>query len=323
MTENLRGHLAYYKKHGISPVRYAEVGHAERMESLLRQLKVLPAYFAGRSVLEVAAGSGQTAQYIASLNPSQLTLVEPNPTGYADIISLNITDDHWNATLEDFNTIESFDVVVCQNWLGSSAHERGLLKKLCGLVSHGGILLITCMSETGMKANGLRREIAERLLVPGAPFDEQVAILVAAFGPHLATMKDMTRSHEDWVKDNMLNPAWAGIGLTLPMLINDIGGEFDILGTSPDFIEDWRWFKSLTGERGYNAHALAQIAAKDRWFLDYRIYSERDVSASIHALREAYQLLERTSFTVEDVANMQDFSSLFGRETIHVSLTKK
>jgi SAM-dependent methyltransferase len=314
------GHLEFYKKHAISPVRYKVEGHAAMTESLFRQLRVLPQCFRGRAVLEVAAGSGQTAQYVESLDPSLQVIVEPNPVGMAHIERLNLAAWHYSCTLEDFRYPDKFDIVICQNWLG--VNERHLLKKLASFVAPGGILLTTCMSTTGMLPNALRREIAERLLVPGAPFEEQVSILTRAFGPHLATMKDMTRTPEDWVRDNMLNPAWHGIGLTLRMLIKEIGADFDILGTSPDFVEDWRWFKSLTGKHLYNELALTEIQRKDRWFLDYRVFNEPALSDSMVALREGYRLLEQESFTVDDVAAMKDFKSLFGRETIHVSFSK-
>lgn len=320
----MTGHLEFYEKHGISPVRYAEEGHAERMDSLFRQLRVLPSCLYGASVLEVASGSGQTGQYLASLYPHLLVMVEPNGAGIGDILKLRIQADVVQSKLEAFNPERDYQFVICQNWLGCSEHERGLLRKVAGFVAPGGVLLTTVISETGLQANALRRQMAERLLIEGAPFGEQVDLLVRAFGPHLETMPDMTRSHEDWIKDNMLNPAWAGIGLTLPMLINELCGEFDILGTSPDFIEDWRWFKSLHGEKKtYNAHALKELERKDKWFVDARVFDRGDLSASYHALREAHQLLDRESFAVEDVAGMNEFNSLFGRETIHVSLTRK
>lgn len=341
MTEHNRGklkphpkhqtHLEYYRERNISPVRYTVDGHGERMESLLRQLRVLPEYFRGKEVLEVAAGSGQTAEYILSLGPDWLEVIEPNPAAIEQIEKIGLVRPRGGVKqikLEDYSGADNgditFDVVICQNWLGSSAHERSLVRKLASFVAPGGVLLMTVMSPTGLMPNALRRQLAERLLVEGADYDEQVATLARAFAPHLSTMPDMTRSHEDWVRDNMLNPAWQGIGLTLPMLVQDIGEEFDILGTSPDFIEDWRWFKSLRADRrGYNAHALAEIERKDRWFLDYRIYCERDVSVAVKALREAYQMLERKYFTVEDVASMLEFNQLFGRETVHVSLTRR
>lgn len=315
-------HLDYYAAHNISPVRYVEAGHAERRDSLYRQLRVLPAVFRGADVLEVAAGSGQNAAYLATLKPASFVIVEPNPAGVADLMNLGIHADIVENRLEDFNTTLNFDCVVCENWLGAAKRERAMIRKLAGFVRPGGLLLMTVISETGLYANGLRRQMAERLI--GTDYDENVALLVRAFGPHLATLKDMTRSHEDWVKDNMLNPAWQGIGLTLPMLVEEIGAEFDILGTAPDFVEDWRWWKGLHGEaKNYNTHVLLELQRKDAWFADYRVFHDARLLTTANAIKEAHAMIARDSFTASDVASMVDFKSLFGRETVHVSLVRR
>ena len=38
---------------------------------------------------------------------------------------------------------EPFDIVVCENWLGTAEHERRLFKKLGRLVADGGLLIVT------------------------------------------------------------------------------------------------------------------------------------------------------------------------------------
>lgn len=318
----MTSHLDYYQQHKISPVRYVEAGHAERRDSLYRQLRVLPWVFKDADVLEVAAGSGQNAAYVAGLNVRDHVIVEPNPAGIADLLRLNLAADVVQSTLEGYNPSRQFDICICENWLGAAKRERELIRKLAGFVRKGGLLLMTVISETGLYANGLRRQMAERLI--GSDYDENVKLLVRAFGNHLATLKDMTRSHEDWVKDNMLNPAWQGIGLTLPMLVEEIGAEFDILGTAPDFVEDWRWWKGLHGEaKTYNAHVLLELQRKDAWFTDYRVFHDTRLLTTANAIKEAHKMLERETFSAEDVAGMVDFKSLFGRETVHVSLVRR
>ena len=43
----------------------------------------------------------------------------------------------------------------------------------------------------------------------------------------------MTRGVADKVQDNMLNPAYFGIQLTVPMVLSDFASDFKVLGSSP------------------------------------------------------------------------------------------
>jgi ubiquinone/menaquinone biosynthesis C-methylase UbiE len=84
-------HLAFYKAHGISPVRQDISDwerHRQRRSALYRQLGILPSYLRGRSVLEVGPGSGHNALHTAGLEPSRFVLVEGNPTGIGHIRAL-------------------------------------------------------------------------------------------------------------------------------------------------------------------------------------------------------------------------------------------
>ncbi len=82
----------------------------------------------------------------------------------------------------------------------------------------------------------------------------------------------MTRSVTDWVQDNMLNPAYFGIVLTEPMLLEELGSRFDVLGSSPRFANDWRWFKGLCGSgRDFNSHVLNEYRKELHNFFDHRI----------------------------------------------------
>src|SRR5262245_37396888 len=85
------GHLDYYTRHGINPVRYDTSDlrlHFERRASLYRTLGVTPFAVRGQRVLEVAPGTGQNSLYLARLPPASLTLVEPNPFAVRDIASV-------------------------------------------------------------------------------------------------------------------------------------------------------------------------------------------------------------------------------------------
>lgn len=274
-------HLDYYIKHNISPVRYdlsSVDAHFERRASLYRSLGLLPLAFRHADVLEVAVGSGQNSFYVASLQPRSLTLLEPNPRGIADIQALYGSQKilHTAPTLiekklEDFRPNQLWDVVLCENWLGASPHERGLLRKLGSFVAKDGMLVVTAVSPIGFAPNMIRRALAAKLSKSGLSFEARTQLLVSAFSSHLATIDAMTRSAEDWVHDNMMNPAYFDLCLTVPMIVEELGAAFEVVGSNPVFAQDWRWFKALHGDaRQFNAHFLHEYRAVCHNFFDYR-----------------------------------------------------
>ena len=302
-------HLAYYRAHNISPVQYSgtKQQHFERRASLYRSLRLPPLAFRGARVLEIASGTGQNAEYLASLNPAFLELVEPYPARWvSQALPVKVM------TLENYEPSHPFDVVICENWIGRK--ELPLLQKLQTLVAPSGVLVLTCVHPLGFYPNLLRRKIAQRLIVGISDFEEQTDLLVDAFETHLSTLKDMTRSHRDWVQDMLLNPAVEHVAITFPMLMEKLGGAFTILGASPEFVSDWRWFKSLHGPaRAFNEQALEAYQAARERFCCVGAEDWHD------GAREAVALLARPLFKAQDVRRMGAFRSLFGRETLYVS----
>jgi SAM-dependent methyltransferase len=287
------GHLDYYTRHGINPVRYDTSDlrrHLERRASLYRTLGITPLAVRGARVLEVAPGTGQNSLYLARLHPTTLTLVEPNPVAGEDIAAVYaepgaapIVPRVVPCRFEEFENAEPYDIVVCENWLGDAPHERRLMRKLGRLVADGGLLVVTAVSPVGILPNVLRRALSNKLTDPDDPFAARTAALSQAFGPHLRTISSMTRGVTDWVHDNMLNPAYFGILMTVPMAVGELGGSFDLLGASPSFAADWRWFKGLCGaERDFNRHALAEYRAGLHNFFDHRaVLPARDPARNV------------------------------------------
>lgn len=301
-------HLEFYTKHDIAPVDYRMDdldAHLQRRGSLYRMLGLLPGAIRGADVLEVAAGTGQNSLYLASRMPRSLTLVEPNPAGLRRIEALyksvslpHVAPSVVNTTLETFEPPHPYDVVICENWLGRSDHERALLRKLAGFVRSEGALAVTAISPIGLIANILRRAIAVGVAHPGLSFEARTERLARTFGPHLSTITAMTRSVTDWVQDNLINPAYYDLVLTIPAIVDELGPSFEIVGASPSFAQDWRWFKALHGDaRAVNQHLLSEYRRYCHNYFDYRAQPaagdpslnerlERDALALIDAVRD-------------------------------------
>ena len=388
MSQRVRQtHLEYYREHQITPVHYdlhCLQSHLDRRHALYQQLSLLPLAFCHSNVLEIAAGTGQNSLYIAQLMPKKLVLLEPNEVAvsyikntYEQFATPHTQPQIVSTTLEHYEPENKFDIVLCENWLGTSEHEKQLLNKLSTFVAPQGALVLTTVSPIGFVPNLLRRFLAIYLCGEQQDFLQKTATLSAAFSNHLKTLSSMTRNVTDWVQDNMLNPAYFGLCLSIPTVIDRLKDRFDILGSSPGFATDWRWFKGIYGDqRRFNEHFLMEYWKNAHNFLDYRelpqsynpdtnfeleskafellhLISEhedayldrKDSTACAHnvwhalnefislipanfvaaqnGLKEVSQLIQVPgSITIQAVQEMTCFQSLFGRETIYVSLMR-
>ncbi len=320
-------HLEYYNQHGISPVHYV-VGnvqeHFERRASLYRSLALPPLAFRGARVLEVAVGSGQNSLYVASLMPESLTLVEPNPTGISEIRELyaqtavpHVSPILIETTLQDYSPDEKFDIVLCENWLGKVPHERALMRKLAGLLSERGMMVVTTLTPTGFLPNLIRRALSVKFSDPRLPFEIRTGQLVQMFAPHLAHMSAMTRSATDWVHDNMINPAYYDICLTIPDVLHNLDGLVSAVGTNPSFSTDWRWFKALYGEaREFNLHMIREYEASLHNFFDYQLeFPQSDVQLNRQIEQLCLEFLEAVRSYEISVLASQDSTECLAKLT--------
>jgi hypothetical protein len=150
-------------------------------------------------------------------------------------------------SLETFDQDFEYDIAIAEAWLGGVEHELGLIKKLSARVKPGGVLILTLQSPVGMLANVMRRLLAYELAFDMTDIQAQTQILMAAFSGHLSSMHAMSRLHEDWIQDNLLNPA-ALTGVLTPATLLKTLPNFDVYETYPKIMTDWRWYKELTGE---------------------------------------------------------------------------
>jgi SAM-dependent methyltransferase len=284
MTESL---LNFYRRHQISPVRqdiHDLRAHYGRRSALYRHLGILPAFLRGRTVLEIGPGSGFNSLYTASLAPARYVLVEPNPRGVDDIRQLFSTYQQFAEPIEivplavdEYDGAERFEFVFCEGMLalaGVPDPDR-LLHAVARHTAPGGLLVITCIDAVSQLAEVLRRFVAQWLIDPAGSLDAHIERLLPVFSPHLSTLKGMNRRHDDWIVDNLLNPASIGPLLSIADAVQALAGDFDAFGASPRFLTDWRWYKAIAGEADRNN----EIAVADYWANVHNLLDYRQLSA--------------------------------------------
>jgi SAM-dependent methyltransferase len=284
--------IEFYGKYNLATTRQNISDfqmYFEKRESLYLLLGILPSFFLDRTVLEVGPGSGYNSLYTATLKPSKYVLVEPNKAAVGDIWSLfskypdlgkRIRIEQ--ALLEEFSTTETFDFVLCEGMLNGVSDAKGTLAKLTSFVKPGGVLVITCVDSISYFPEILRRLFAQILIKRDEDLKKSVDILLPVLRPHLDALRGMTRYYEDWIVDNMINPAPVAYTVSIAEAITWIGDIFTVYGQSPRFITDWRWYKTLErGSRNFNERAVEQYWLNAHNLLECsRVFPQRDSSAN-------------------------------------------
>lgn len=299
--------LSFYKEHGISPVRQdvADLArHFERRNALFSHLGIPTRLLSGRRILEVGPGSGYNSLHLAVLNPLTLDLVEANPKGFEHIQKLfqgypdlasKLTV--YNQEVESFKTENPYDLVVCEAMLPSVSNPKATASLLGTFVAPGGILSVTCTDEVQAFGEAIRRLLVPFFVSKEMTIEQQVEILTPIFSPHLSTLKGMSRRHDDWVVDNLINPYYVTDFFSFEDAILALGDSFDVYGASPNIFTDWRWFKAVPlDSSSINDLALQQFNENHHSFLDYRsVFPARNVDDNknlVSALKRFHKATE-------------------------------
>lgn len=95
----------------------------------------------------------------------------------------------------------------------------------------------------------------------------------------------------DWILDNMAQPMADRQLLGLPQVLETLAGNYEVHGTQPRFLTDWRWYKSLTGESTqWNEVALSNYYSKNLNLIDKRFEYDSHSPAFGIWLEETAQL---------------------------------
>jgi len=295
-----RAYLDFYGRLNISPVAQdiSDLArHFERRTALYHHLGLPPRFIAGRTVLEFGPGTGHNALVTNSFSPERYVLVDANPMSLAELRQqlTRCFDDAGNCEIvdcqiEQFDSAERFDLVLCEGVIPTQRNPKAFLRHVAQFTAPGGVLVITCISPVSWVSEALRRLAAALLTDARDSIPAKLDRLRTFFAPHLQTLKGMTRSVDDWILDNMLQP-FVGELLSVEDAIRALRGNFDAYASSPRFLVDWRWYKDICGEEtGHNDVALEQAGMNLHNLMDYRFaFAPREASQNqrLHELCSA------------------------------------
>jgi 2-polyprenyl-3-methyl-5-hydroxy-6-metoxy-1,4-benzoquinol methylase len=257
--------IEYYGKHEISPVKQdlSDINiHYAKREKLYRQLGIPCIAFEGKHILEVGPGGGYNSLAFLAWG-GQCLFIEPNQTGVKEMRKLfgdyRIPSEQYEikeCTIEEAHIQEQFDIVIAEGFLHSIDNAEEIVKNLSLLVKNGGVIVITCMDSLSMFVEQIKRLVCHILIKDIFDYNKQVETCVDFFEAQMKSAKGMSRSVEDWVKDDMLNPAFNNDKiLTLEKAIQAFPEDFSVLGSSQKIFTDYSWYKDLNyKERNEVAH---------------------------------------------------------------------
>ena len=186
----MNDYIEYYDKNKISPVKQNIDDfnkHINKRIALLRHLGIHPNLIKGKSILEVGSGGGYNSMAIYNLKPSRYTIVEPNITGYSELIKnfnkfgFNDNVHFENCLLEDFKNDEKFDIIFCEGLIPGLKDSQAFLNMLVSKLMYNGIVVFTVSDEICTFFEIVKRHIANIITKNINNFDDKINILTKIF----------------------------------------------------------------------------------------------------------------------------------------------
>lgn len=148
--------------------------------------------------------------------------------------------------IEDFHPESQYEIILAEGFLHSIDNASEIIDKLFAMLTNGGVLVITCMDEQSVFVEQIKRLVAHIYIKDIQTYEEQVTILTSFFTGQMSNLKGMSRSVEDWVRDDILNPAFQNSNLlSIGKVIEMLPDNIEVLGTSQNMFTDYSWYKDV------------------------------------------------------------------------------
>ena len=280
MNSKMRPFLDFYGEHDIIPTNL-EIPNKHKFfqqrNFLLKALGIPPILVHGKNILEFGSGTGQKAVHLLSLMPNSYLAIDNNPKSVLATRDA-IRGSHFSGTAEvidrDFlehNFLDSYDLVLAELILSTQNEPERLLRKLLDLTSEHGILIITCHDPISLLSETIRKAIVLNENLIDENLTNSSIRITKFFEQDLDHLKGMNRVRTDWAIDQLIIP-WIGPLLSVPAAIGHVGSTAVFHGSSPKFVEDFRWYKDpeLSVE-SLNENAIQNYWEKCHNLLDTRL----------------------------------------------------
>ena len=306
MTSPQRPFLDFYEKHRIIPTSL-DIAHKQKFFAqrnyLFETLGIPTRYIRGTQILELGPGTGQKAEHLLSLNPASYTAVENNPesikstqamidkSGYSGAATVTSAD------FSEYVDSNRYDLVLAELVVITQHDPLLFLEKLVKLLRPGGVLVYTCSDSISLLSEILRRAIVNKLELVSDNLRESADAIANFFRPDLNSLDGMNRSHTDWAIDQIIKPT-IGPQMTIADSLQSFQNEAVFHGSSPRFVEDYRWYKDPDSSiESLNSVAIENFWAKCHNFIDYR-FNYKSLSSEVN--QEIYATTNRLYSTVAE-----------------------
>lgn len=252
MSRSERPFLDFYEKHSVIPTKLniPDQNKFFKQRNFLFETLGVPTHFLqGANILELGPGTGQKAAHLLSLNPGSYTAIDNNQESVKStkkIIEQSGFRGFTKIVSTDFlsyvdNT--QYDLILAELVIPTQNEPVLFLRKLSEQLVAGGLLIFTCMDPVSLLSETLRNAIVKDLQLIDDDLGLSAERITSFFKNDLDLLPGMNRKRSDWAIDQIIKPP-VGPLLDIPTALNSLVRIAVFHGSSPRFLEDFRWYKS-------------------------------------------------------------------------------
>ena len=320
-------YISFYDEQQEVPVNQIDSGsiaHKLRRQRLFSSLGIPRLAFYGKRVLEVGPGVGDNAKLLLANNLKSLVLFDGSKTAIEILnkkFATEIAEQKVFIKQLDINNEEieeRFDIVICEGMVPGQYDSHLTVNKLKTLVDVNGILIISTQSYISVLSETLRRIIGKSIINKCAGDREKaIELCTNFFAPSFDSLKNKSRLDRDWVIDVLIHDwdKFRGAHVyEISDAVKDMGKNFEILNTLPDFAKNLHWYKQDIEVQSIKTKKVLENYEIDRLLLfDYRTDQSSIQSLSV---KERLSISNRLNFLCMSIYNLHISNEPFTKSKV-------